>query len=55
MTRQELEQQLRDARELLTDARRYLTEFGSIDPGLLARRIDQFQNEYVVSRARTRR
>jgi hypothetical protein len=52
MLKLEMEQQLSEARELLRDCRRYLTEFGSIDPGLLARRIDQFENQAVIRRAR---
>lgn len=43
---------LREAIELLEDSRRYLTEFGSVDPGLLSGRIDAFLRDVVTTSAR---
>ena len=41
-----------DADELLRDCRRYLSEFGSIDPDTLAKAIDRWRNDYAIQRSR---
>jgi hypothetical protein len=50
----EMETALYEADETLADARRYLTEFGSVEPEVLARRIDQWRGEFAIMRSRAK-
>ena len=42
---------LAEAGELITDSRRYLSEFGSVDPDSLCRRIDAWRNDMAIAGA----
>lgn len=43
-----------DADELLRDSNRYLTEFGSIEPEVLAAKIRAWRNEYAIAKSQER-
>jgi hypothetical protein len=40
-----------EAVEIIDDCRRYLTEFGSVEPDILVRRIDCWRNDLAINRA----
>ena len=42
---------LAEATELLRDSKRYLTEFGSVEPEVLARKIDFFLTDLALAEA----